>query len=79
MEFEQVFDNLTFKRMDIMRKRFTLSSIKGFNYFGSTIWFALISTRDVALDNLLLPRSSSFLHCSKSWGLWFQLSHICDL
>ena len=32
------------------------------NYFGSPIWFALISTRGITLDKLLSPRSSNFLH-----------------
>ena len=40
----------------------------------SPIWFALISTRGITLDKLLLLRSSSFLHYIR--GFWFQLSHV---
>ena len=37
-------------------------------YFRSPIWFALISTRGMTLDKLLLPPSSSFLQYQLPWG-----------
>ena len=34
----------------------------------SKFWFALISTRGMTLDKLLLPRSSRFLALQVIWG-----------
>ena len=81
MEFKHVFDNLTVKHMDALRKQiqslayyvldhcfWTYAMLRKISewsqeiiYFRSPICFALISTRGMALDKLLLPPSSSFL------------------
>ena len=80
MGFKQVFDNLTVKHMDALRKLIQsrrlcfeplfldLSNVKEILrmiarkiYVRSCIWFALISTRGMTLDKLLLPPSSGFL------------------
>ena len=37
-------------------------------HFRSRIWFALIATRGMTLDKLLLPPSSSFLQYKQSGG-----------
>ena len=42
--------------------------IQGLNYFRSPIWFALVSTRGMTLDKLLLPRSSKFFALQVIWG-----------
>ena len=78
--YSRVFDNLTVKYMDALRKQiqsladfvlnhcfWTYAMLRKFwewsqdiIYFRSRIWFALISTRGMTLDKLLLPPSLSF-------------------
>ena len=72
MGFKQVFDNLTVKHMDDLRKQiqsltdyvlnhcFWTYAMLG-NFQRSPIWFSLISTRDMTLYELLLPLPLSFL------------------
>lgn len=43
------------------------------------IWFALILTRWIALDNFCLPRFWVFFHYKSSKGLWLPLPHKMDL
>ena len=68
MGFKQVFDNLTVKHMDALRKQ--IQSLTDF-VLNHCFWNyamlrnfennALISTRGMTLDKLLLPPSLSFL------------------
>ena len=65
--------------LDICNIKQILTMIARIKSFQNLIWFALISTRGMTLDKLLLPRSSSLLHHKQfggGGGLWFQLSHI---
>ena len=54
--------------MGICNVKQILTMIIKINYFKSSFWFALISTRAMTLYNLLLLPSSSFFALQLIWG-----------